>query len=73
MGAMMAAQPTIGDTLARFCVEQSCDAIPAPIREKARLHLLDSVGVALASASFEFAARAFAGFSRLGTGDYPVI
>ncbi len=65
----MASRPTIAETLARFCVERDFESIPADIRDQAKLHLLDSVGVALASAGFEFAAKAYAGLSRLGSGD----
>jgi 2-methylcitrate dehydratase PrpD len=64
---------TIAETLAQFAAAQDYDAIPASIRDKARMHLLDSVGVALASTGFEFARRAYAGLSRFGDGDYPVI
>ncbi|MEO7727729.1 MAG: MmgE/PrpD family protein, partial [Burkholderiales bacterium] len=64
---------TIADTLAQFVTRLDHTAIPAAVRDKARLHLLDSVGVALASAGFEFARKACAGLTALGTGDYPVI
>jgi 2-methylcitrate dehydratase PrpD len=64
---------TIAETLAQFAAAQDYDSIPASVREKARLHLLDSVGVALASAGFEFAARAYAGLSRFGGGEHQVI
>ena len=36
------------------------------------MHLLDSIGVALASTGFEFARRAYQGLSRFGGGEYPV-
>ena len=65
--------PTIAETLAQFAASHDYDTIPAPIREKARLHLLDSIGVALASTGFEFAQRAFEGLSALGGGDYAAI
>jgi 2-methylcitrate dehydratase PrpD len=64
---------TIAETLAQFALARHYDAIPAPIREKARLHLLDSIGVAAASSGFEFARRAYAGLSRFGSGEHPVI
>ena len=64
---------TISASLARFVASLDYDSIPSPLREKARLHLLDSVGVALASSRFEFAERAHAGLRRFGAGDYPVI
>jgi 2-methylcitrate dehydratase PrpD len=64
---------TIAETLAQFATAQDIGAIPAPIREKARMHLLDSVGVALASSTFEFAHRAYEGSSRFGGGEHQVI
>ena len=69
----MAARPSLAETLARFCVACDCDAIPRAIRSKAKLHLLDSVGVALAAASFDFAQRAYAGLHGFGGGDYAAI
>ncbi|MPZ43090.1 MAG: MmgE/PrpD family protein [Betaproteobacteria bacterium] len=64
---------TIAETLAQFAAAQDYDALPAPIREKARTHLLDSVGVALAATGFEFARRAYEGLSRFGGGEHQVI
>lgn len=69
----MAAQPTIAETLARFVERCRYETIPAAIRDQARLHLLDSIGVGLASASLDFAARARAGLSRFGAGDHAAI
>jgi len=69
----MAAQPTIAETLGRFVERCGVDAIPEAIREKARLHLLDAIGVGLASASLDFAARAHAGLSRFGAGEHAAI
>lgn len=69
----MAAQPTLAETLARFVERCDYESIPAAIREKARLHLLDSIGVGLASASLEFAVRAHAGLSRFGSGEHAAI
>jgi 2-methylcitrate dehydratase PrpD len=69
----MAAQPTIAETLARFVARCTFDSIPGAIREQARWHLLDAVGVGLASASLEFARRAYAGLSRFGPGEHAVI
>ncbi len=65
--------PTIAATLARFVAGLEYASIPAAVRERAKLHLLDSVGVALASAGFEFARKACAGLAALGTGAYGVI
>ena len=59
--------------LAEFVTGLEYASIPATIREQAKLHLLDSVGIALASASFEYAHAACAGLAALGSGEYTVI
>ena len=69
----MAIRSTIAETLARFCAERDFDSIPPQVRHMAKLHLLDSVGVALASAGFEFAAAAYEGMQRFGSGAYAAI
>ncbi|MBI4192122.1 MAG: MmgE/PrpD family protein [Betaproteobacteria bacterium] len=66
-------QPTIAELLAEFVVGLAYESIPAAVRERAKLHLLDSVGVAFASSGFEFARKACAGLAALGTGEYGVI
>ena len=48
---------TIAETLSDFAAGLDYEAIPAAARAAAKLHLLDAVGVAYASASFEFARR----------------
>ncbi len=65
--------PTIAATLAEFVTGLDYASIPDAIRAQAKLHLLDSVGIALASASFEFAHQACAGLAALGSGEYTVI
>lgn len=65
--------PTIAAALARFVASCEYDAIPQPLRDKARLHLLDSVGVAFASSRFDFARCAHAGLARFGAGEYAAI
>jgi 2-methylcitrate dehydratase PrpD len=64
---------TIAEALAQFARAQDYDSIPVPVREQARAHLLDCVGVAAASSGFEFARCAHAGLARFGSGDYAVI
>jgi 2-methylcitrate dehydratase PrpD len=65
--------PTIAETLAGFVVGLDHASIPGAIRAQAALHLLDSVGIAFASAGFEFAQKACAGLAALGSGEYTVI
>jgi 2-methylcitrate dehydratase PrpD len=64
---------TIAETLARFVTGSGHAAIPADVRAQAKLHLLDSVGIAYAAAGLEYAQAAFAGLAALGGGDYSVI
>lgn len=64
---------TIAETLALFASELRLDAIPEAITRKAKLLLLDMVGAALASASFDFGKRAIEGLAALGTGTSTVI
>ncbi len=73
---MPATAPTIAETLAAFVIGLDYAAIPAAIRAKAKLHLLDSIGIALAASGFEYARKACAGIRALGmssSGDYTVI
>ena len=64
---------TIAETLSDFAAGLDYEAIPAAARAAAKLHLLDAVGVAYASASFEFARRTLDSLSGFGSGDYEVI
>jgi 2-methylcitrate dehydratase PrpD len=70
---MQTSSPTIAEALARFVTTLAAASIPAAVRAHARLHLLDSVGIAYASAGFDFARAACSGLAALGGGNYPVI
>jgi 2-methylcitrate dehydratase PrpD len=65
--------PTIAESLAEFVTGLDYASIPAAVRTQAKLHLLDSVGIALASAGLDFARKACAGLAALGRGEYAVI
>ncbi len=65
--------PTIAESLAEFIARLDYASIPAAVRAQAKLHWLDSIGVALASSGFDFARKACAGLAALGRGEYPVI
>jgi 2-methylcitrate dehydratase PrpD len=54
--------------LARFAAGLSLADVPAPVRERAKLHILDAIGVGLASNAYEFASRAAAGVGAIGAG-----
>ena len=61
--------------LARFAHDLRYDAIPAPVRERAKYLILDALGIAFASTTYPFAERVRAGVDALadGPGDYTVI
>ena len=65
--------PAIAARLAEFVTRLDCTSIPAAIRAQARLHMLDSVGIALAASGFAYAPKACAGLAALGGGEYTVI
>ena len=65
--------PTVAESLAEFVSGLDHASIPAAIRAQAALHLLDAVGIAFASAGFEFAHKACAGLAALGSGEFTVI
>ena len=64
----------ISATLGAFAHDLDITRIPAPVVERAKLHLLDCFGIALASTGFDFAQRAANALRGLGgEGAYPVI
>src|SRR5260370_33479903 len=69
-----ATPPLIAEDLARFVGTFSGDAIPAAVIARAKHLVLDAVGIALASTTYDFAQRALAAIAGLaGTGDAAVI
>lgn len=63
----------ISETLAQFASAITYDAIPGAVRERAKHLILDAVGIALASTTYEFAQRTLAALSSLGPGASDVI
>lgn len=63
----------ISESLAQFVTELKYDSIAPALRSQAKLHLLDSIGVALASSGFDFAHKAFSGLAALGAGAHAVV
>ena len=59
---------TISQQIAEFAAALTPEAIPAAVRECAKLHVLDVVGTALAATRFDFAQHALAGISNLAEG-----
>jgi 2-methylcitrate dehydratase PrpD len=65
---------TIAESLAKFASEVRLEGIPAPVIERAKLHMLDAIGVGLASSVEDFAPRIIGALQGMGgEGDYPVI
>lgn len=64
---------TISSTLARFACTTSYEDIPAAVTHRAKLLMLDAIGIAFASSKFEFAHKAYSGVSRFGAGGSVVI
>jgi 2-methylcitrate dehydratase PrpD len=61
---------TICETLAEFAVSLDGASIPADRRERARYHMLDAAGIALASTRYDFAHKTLAGLRAVaGEGD----
>ena len=66
--------PLIAEDLARFVGGFSADAIPVAVVARAKHLILDAVGIALASTTYDFARRAMTAIAALaGTGDTAVI
>ncbi|HEY8417992.1 MAG TPA: MmgE/PrpD family protein [Limnochordales bacterium] len=63
---MGAAAPTVAEQLVRFAVDLSLDAVPVPVREAARWHFLDALGVGLAASSLPSTTKLTAGVRHLG-------
>src|SRR5919108_5924984 len=61
-------------SIARFAAALRHEDIPAAVRERARIQILDGLGVGFASNAFPFAERAIAGLRALGgDGDCTVL
>jgi len=68
------AGPPLAAPLASFCRQAAWSSLPAEVREKARLHALDTLGLALASHAQAYAAPSLAGIiAAAGAGECTVI
>ncbi|TCT01099.1 MmgE/PrpD family protein [Aquabacter spiritensis] len=67
------AAPTISETLGAFVAGLDLDRVDAAVRHRATLLLMDSIGVALASASLSFGHIAAAALAEVERGASPVI
>src|SRR5690606_35236515 len=71
---MPATGVALSETLADYAAGFDGARIPTEVRERARLLMLDSIGIALASHGYDFSRRALAAVSELdGGGDSVVI
>ena len=69
-----AAPQSVSQQIAETAARLTYDALPARIRDRAKLHMLDVIGTALAATRFEFSHRALAGLLSLGeNGTHTVI
>lgn len=62
--------PPFAESLAKFAAELTWSDLPAKVRERAKLQILDAIGTGIAANAYPFAARAMAGANALG-GDGP--
>jgi 2-methylcitrate dehydratase PrpD len=74
LARQVAVNSTIAERLAGFASEVQLVDVPAPVVERAKLHMLDAIGVALASSQEDFAPRIVNALQGIGgAGAYPVI
>jgi len=64
---------TLSEELSKFALGLSYAEIPAAVRDRAKHLILDSVGIALASTKYPFAAASLAALDQLSAGKSPVI
>ena len=64
----------IARTLARFTRELVLDDVPEAVIERAKLHILDALGIGLAASRYDFSHKTLTAIHGLaGDGPYPVI
>ena len=64
----------IARTLARFARELTLDDVPEAVIERAKLHILDALGIGLAASRYDFSHKTLTAIHGLaGDGPYPVI
>lgn len=68
-----AAGPVIADALSAFAAGLRHEDIPLAIREQAKHHILDVVGICHAASTSDFAAKTLAALRRFGNGDSDII
>jgi 2-methylcitrate dehydratase PrpD len=66
-------EAVIAPRLSKFVGECRLEAIPVEVRERAKLLMLDAIGVAFASSTYEFAVKTFDALGAFGAGNSAVI
>jgi 2-methylcitrate dehydratase PrpD len=59
-------EPSVSQRIAAFAAATVYETIPERVRDRAKLHMLDVIGTALAATRHEFSHRALAGLKALG-------
>ncbi len=70
---MSSTQKTLSQRVADFAASRAWDSVPAAVRERAALVMLDAIGTAFAASRYPFAPVALSALSSLGSGDSVVI
>ncbi|MEC8199048.1 MAG: MmgE/PrpD family protein, partial [Pseudomonadota bacterium] len=73
-GPMSGTKCTLSKALAVFVEAFDLDQVPGDVLDRAKLNILDALGIGFASVGFDFAERLASALSEIGgTGDYPII
>lgn len=64
---------TLSQQVAKFVASSAYGDIPSPVRERAKLVMIDAIGTAFAASRYPFAPVAMSALSSLGSGDSTVI
>ena len=73
-GPMSGTTCTLSEALAVFVEAFDLDQVPGDVLDRAKLNILDALGIGFASVGFDFAERLASALSEIGgTGDYPII
>ena len=67
-------QPSVAGRYAQFAAEFDLALVPGDVLQRAKLSILDAIGIAFAATTFEFAAPTISALASLeGKGEFPVI
>ena len=73
-GPMSGTTCTLSEALAVFVEAFDLDQVPGDVLDRAKLNILDALGIGFASVGFDFAERLASALSEIGgAGDYPII